>query len=773
MDSRCQIPHETTRNHLEAAEEYGANGGRVVDVFLNIKDPFDFKDRGQIDSLNDAIENGDVNSPVYGEKPPAFNAGENVWNTIVDNTHRLAHNDVMNGVLNWINESSYDGVFMSDSMRDVPEYQSFVAFNANQIKSATGNSGAFDSENPNILYQSAWHGTPHRGIEQTGFKLNKIGTGEGAQAYGWGMYFASRREVAESYRETLGARNAPPEVSDLVLRRNAIRGDVDAQRRKIERGGQWERRLADGTLWGVSITQKPVEDGWVFKEDSASQKRYARSKLKKLEAELAQVEERLAEVSSLIGQLYQVEIPEDDDLLDYDKPLSEQPQKVRDAIEAIRRGLPREMGWMFDGVDGSVQGKQLYGLMGEVAAELNPDGVDNIQQAASELLLEHGIPGLRYLDGMSRNAGEGSHNYVIWDEALLTPEAAQIRAYYQRSQHTKAAYEARIDELFAGGKANRVGARVLDRSDVLGLLGHADKPVVLQESKVIAGRDSHPRMTAEHWKKIPEWLDNPVAVFKSDTESGRLVVIAPETIGGSPVSIIMEPEPTASGGTRMSAHLLVNAYDRSSNTPFMRWINDGLLQYVDKKKFPAFFAQSVGRQLPNTALQNKQGMRKILTEKNLAGWRKTHSAQDPVFSRKEQDEGTTFRAPEVRNEQGELLAPNGAVSNLDERQWHQVRSPQFKAWFGDWEHDPENASKVVDENGEPLVVYHGTAQEDLSIFDLMQARQNADIPSFFFSTQKEEAEGYGDNVIAAFLNIRNPVEKPDANMHENKTVKLT
>ena len=48
-----------------------------------------------------------------------------------------------------------------------------------------------------------WHGTPHRGIEKTGFKLNKIGTGEGAQAYGWGIYFADEREVSEAYRERL------------------------------------------------------------------------------------------------------------------------------------------------------------------------------------------------------------------------------------------------------------------------------------------------------------------------------------------------------------------------------------------------------------------------------------------------------------------------------------------------------------------------------------------------------------------------------------------
>ena len=56
-----------------------------------------------------------------------------------------------------------------------------------------------------------------------------------------------------------------------------------------------------------------------------------------------------------------------------------------------------------------------------------------------------------------------------------------------------------------------------------------------------------------------------------------------------------------------------------------------------------------------------------------------------------------------------LKAPNGKSTNLNEKQWVQVRTKAFKDWFGDWENDPENASKVVDENGEPLVVYHGGA----------------------------------------------------------------
>ena len=64
-----------------------------------------------------------------------------------------------------------------------------------------------------------------------------------------------------------------------------------------------------------------------------------------------------------------------------------------------------------------------------------------------------------------------------------------------------------------------------------------------------------------------------------------------------------------------------------------------------------------------------------------------------------------------------MLAPNGKPSNLTEDQWLSVRTKAFKEWFGDWENNPESASKVVDKNGEPLVVYHGTTSE-FSTFDV-------------------------------------------------------
>ena len=61
-----------------------------------------------------------------------------------------------------------------------------------------------------------------------------------------------------------------------------------------------------------------------------------------------------------------------------------------------------------------------------------------------------------------------------------------------------------------------------------------------------------------------------------------------------------------------------------------------------------------------------------------------------------------------------LMAPNGAKSNLDENQWVTVRTPAFKRWFGDWEKDPAHASKIVDANGEPIVVYRGAPFDPLA-----------------------------------------------------------
>lgn len=139
-------------NDLETAEEYAGYNGRIIESFLYMKEPFSQFNESHVDELNSSIDDGEVNSPAYGETPPHFSTSENMWNTIADNSHRLAHNDILNGVLNWVADNGYDGVILSDAIRDAGESVSYAVFNPNQIKSATDNTGSFSKENDDIRF---------------------------------------------------------------------------------------------------------------------------------------------------------------------------------------------------------------------------------------------------------------------------------------------------------------------------------------------------------------------------------------------------------------------------------------------------------------------------------------------------------------------------------------------------------------------------------------------------------------------------------------------
>lgn len=126
-----------------------------------------------------------------------------------------------------------------------------------------------------------------------------------------------------------------------------------------------------------------------------------------------------------------------------------------------------------------------------------------------------------------------------------------------------------------------------------------------------------------------------------------------------------------------------------------------------------------------------------------------------------------------RDSEGRLLAPNGKPSNLPERLYAQVRTKEFKDWFGDWQDDPKNASKVVDENGEPLVVYHNTPFK-FSVFDMDHESRilpGMSEPFGHVGTQ-ETANTIIGNQFALFLNARNPLYTDDF-VHETASYMLS
>ncbi|QOW45549.1 MULTISPECIES: PLxRFG domain-containing protein [Acinetobacter] len=121
-----------------------------------------------------------------------------------------------------------------------------------------------------------------------------------------------------------------------------------------------------------------------------------------------------------------------------------------------------------------------------------------------------------------------------------------------------------------------------------------------------------------------------------------------------------------------------------------------------------------------------------------------------------------------------MTAPNGAKTHLSEQQWLQVRTPEFKKWFGDWENDAANASQVLDENGEPKVVYHGTATE----FNEFKQGHGLLGDGIYLTDSFDTADVYanirGENgfVLPLFVNIRN-VFKTTGNVSRDEFVEAT
>lgn len=212
-----------------------------------------------------------------------------------------------------------------------------------------------------VVAQRAFHGTPQREIDA--FSLNRIGTGEGNQAFGWGLYFASRRDVADAYRGALTGVNRRP-------------------------GG----RLADESIQRRGSRAEAIRELTALRDRAATA------------ARRTEYQQAIDFIRSGVnrGQTYAVEVPENDVLLDYDAPLSRQPQAVQDAVRALEADGSIAPGTL----DSDPSGAVIYSALGE-------------PQEASRLLREAGIPGLRYLDGGSRASGDGTHNFVIWDEALI------------------------------------------------------------------------------------------------------------------------------------------------------------------------------------------------------------------------------------------------------------------------------------------------------------------------------------------------------------------
>ena len=143
---------------------------------------------------------------------------------------------------------------------------------------------------------------------------------------------------------------------------------------------------------------------------------------------------------------------------------------------------------------------------------------------------------------------------------------------------------------------------------------------------------------------------------------------------------------------------------------------------------------------------------------------------------------TTFDGsnPDIRFKDGGnvLLAPNGKPSNLTPEQYLLVRLPEFKAWFGDWENSPETASKILDSNGEPLVLYHGT-DVNFNVYDLTKIGEGSDLlGKGIYLTEKKDVANFYANLVGqkryiikyekGIFDSENPIYEKDADKKAEK-----
>jgi len=259
---------------------------------------------------------------------------------------------------------------------------------------------------PNIV---VYHGSPHS-FDQ--FDSSKIGTGEGVQAYGHGLYLAESPDVATSYKN--------------LVQRDPTRLTVDGA--VVSPDTMYGRHAEDVARIGVKATLQKIDDSIRFNEkyapDMASLYKSLRAQIEALDPSRVNLKE---------GNLYKVDLPDPlvARMLDWDKPLSQQAPQVQKVLEPIVAPIRAVMREPADAKWGDLASPQNYDPLGKdllqlLAADqsMSPQNVlsGGVGPRAASRARAMGIPGIRYLDGGSRIAGAGTSNFVVFpgEEKALT-----------------------------------------------------------------------------------------------------------------------------------------------------------------------------------------------------------------------------------------------------------------------------------------------------------------------------------------------------------------
>lgn len=229
--------------------------------------------------------------------------------------------------------------------------------------------------------QRAWHGSPYNFDT---FDLGAMGKGEGNQAHGWGLYFAKDRNVSEAYKEVLGDKNTSVEVNHTIYRLNEEE-DWVGNGNVIEYGSAMGYVL--DSMYEKGSREKAIAD----LEDALK-----RNRIRGVYADEARKAIGILKKGNIklnkTDRLYEVEIPENDVLLDEQKTIGDQPQKVQDAImdmlfgrnvNAVLREAEKK-----GGAEGKFAVEKALRYISEDESELEARGIsaEEVEQAYNKAL---------------------------------------------------------------------------------------------------------------------------------------------------------------------------------------------------------------------------------------------------------------------------------------------------------------------------------------------------------------------------------------------------
>jgi hypothetical protein len=235
----------------------------------------------------------------------------------------------------------------------------------------------------------AYHGSPH---DFDKFSMDAIGTGEGAQVYGHGLYFAEAEDVAKKYRDDLSGWSSAGAERTL----EAVGGDVD--RAILETQQKLDRLIERSKTGAFQGAERNFNMQRQIQEDK-----------------IAQLEKYKRTGNFDAGSMYEVNINANpEDFLDWDAPAPQQSDRVRKALTSIANSDPEVMSKfreaMARGDSGSIYEAILQDKTGTVAGN---------QAGAARRLRESGILGIKYKDAGSRGTASGTRNFVVFDENLI------------------------------------------------------------------------------------------------------------------------------------------------------------------------------------------------------------------------------------------------------------------------------------------------------------------------------------------------------------------